>query len=73
MRSKVLLVFGLVAFAADLGGAFSGTVESGAAEEKEDLLPGFTTGFFDLQGTLNLWTRPGLQQVLKNTKGSLFF
>jgi len=55
-------------FDSDLGGAFGGAVEPGAAEEKVDLLPGLTTGLFDLQEALNLRTRPGLQQVLRNTR-----
>ncbi len=61
------------AWLADLGGAFGGAVESGAAEEKVDLLPGFTTGLFHMQETLDLWTRPRPQQVLRNTSGSFFF
>lgn len=55
-----------IMFDSDLGGAFGGAVEPGAAEEKVDLLPGLTTGLFDLQEALNLRTRPGLQQVLRN-------
>lgn len=39
----------------DLGGAFGGAVESRASEEKVDLLPGFTTGLFYVQETLDLW------------------
>lgn len=56
---------------ADLGGAFGGAVESRASEEIVDLLPGFTTGFFHVQETLDLRTRPRPQQVLRNTWGSL--
>lgn len=49
----------------DLGGAFGRAVESGAAEEKVDFLPGFTAGFFHVKKTLNLWTCSRPQQVLQ--------
>lgn len=51
----------------DLWGAFGGGVETRAAEEKIDLLPGLTTGFLKMKETLNLWTGSGLQQVLHRT------
>lgn len=51
----------------DLGRAFGGAVESGAAEEKVDLLPGFTARLFHVEETLNLRTRSRLQQVLLTT------
>lgn len=56
---------------ADLGGALGGAVESRPSEEKIDLLPGFTTGLFYIQETLDLWARPRPEQVLQNTQGSL--
>lgn len=49
----------------DLGRAFCGAVESGAAEEEVDLLPGFTARLFNVQEALDLWTRPAAEQVLQ--------
>lgn len=51
----------------DLWGAFGGGVETRAAKEKIDLLPGLTTGFLKMKETLNLWISSGLQQVLHRT------
>lgn len=62
---QLLWLAGGSTIGSDLRGAFGGAVESGAAEEKVDLLPGFTTGFFHMKKTLNLWTRSRLQQVLQ--------
>lgn len=53
---------------ANLRGAFGGAVKAGASEEEVNFLPGFTARFFDVQETLNLRTRAGPEQVLKNTR-----
>lgn len=56
---------------ADLGRALAGAVESRTAQEEIDLLPGFSTGFFNMQETLDLRTGPRLEQVLMSKHDSL--
>lgn len=56
---------------ADLGRALAGAVESRAAQEEIDLLPGLSTWFFNMQETLDLRTGPRLEQVLMSKHGSL--
>lgn len=56
---------------ADLGRALAGAVESRAAQEEIDLLPGLSTWFFNMQETLDLRTGPRLEQVLMSKHDSL--
>lgn len=48
----------------DLGGALGGAIEPRPTEEEINLFPGFSTGFFDMEEALDLWTGPRPEKVL---------